>query len=153
MKRRQFLSFTVTSLAVSIVPASNLSALDFRQEKPQAWEAPSSDEAIKELYGSTQGISGKITLKIPSTAENGAVIPVNIKSKVKLESIAVFQDVNPRSAVAVISVPTNAIINYNLRLKMKGNTTSYITVMARDTEGKLYKETHKIFVSKGGCGG
>jgi len=150
MERRNFLGLGVAAVAASIVPAS-LSAIDFRATAPKAWEAATSAEAIKEIFGSTDGIEGKIKMKAPKLAENGGSIPINIKSKIDLESIALFQDANPRSAVAVFTVPEGAIINYDLRIKMR--KTSDITIMAKGRDGKLYKHVQNVEVSIGGCGG
>ncbi len=150
MQRRKFLNLGATALAVSILPVSTLSAVDFRETSPQTWEKNSSQDAIKELFGSTEGISGVIKLKAPKLAENGASIPINIKSKVDLESIAVFQDANPRSAVAAFSVPEGGLVNFDLRIKMK--QTSNVTVMGKGRDGKLYKTVQKVKVSIGGCG-
>ncbi len=150
MKRRKFLTVGSTALAISLVPLS-LSAVNFRESSPQTWEASSSVDAIKELYGSSDGIAGIIKLKAPKLAENGASIPLNIKSKIDLESISVFQDANPRSAVAVFSVPQGSVVDFDLRIKMK--KTSNITVVGKGRDGKLYKTVQKVNVSIGGCGG
>ena len=50
MERRKFLTVGSTALAISLVPLS-LSAVNFRESSPQTWEASSSVDAIKELYG------------------------------------------------------------------------------------------------------
>ncbi len=149
MERRKFLTVGSTALAISLVPLS-LSAVNFRESSPQTWEARHSVDAIKELYGSSDGIAGVIKLKAPKLAEDGASIPLNIKSKMDLESISVFQDANPRSAVAVFSIPKNGCVNFDLRIKMK--TTSNITAMGKGRDGKLYKTVQKVNVSIGGCG-
>ena len=150
MERRKFLTVGTTALAVTMIPIS-LSAVNFRESSPQTWEASNSNDAIKELYGSTDGIAGAIKLKAPKLAENGGSIPINIKSKVDLESVSVFQDANPRSAVAVFSVPQGAIVDFDLRIKMK--KTSNITVIGKGRDGKLYKTVQEIQVSIGGCAG
>ena len=151
MRRRNFLRFGATALAVSVIPVSTLSAVDFRETSPKTWEAKSSNEAIKELYGTSDGISGVIKLKAPKLAENGGSVPLNIKSKIDLESVSVFQDANPRSAVAVFSVLEGAVVNFDLRIKMR--KTSNITVIGKGRDGKLYKTVQEVQVSIGGCAG
>jgi len=42
-----------------------------------------------------------VSIKAPKLAENGGKIPVVVKSDIDAKSVALFQDVNPRSAVAV----------------------------------------------------
>jgi len=150
MQRRKFLSLGVAAVAASMVPAS-LSAVDFRSTTPKAWEEEKSVDAIEDLFGSIDGaIEGKIKMKAPKLAENGGSIPINIKSKVDFESVAIFQDANPRSAVAVFTVPVGGIVNYDLRIKMR--KTSDITIVAKGRDGKIYKHVQNVEVSIGGCG-
>ena len=148
MDRRKFLS--LGAIAVAVMPFS-LGAIDFRATKPKSWEKDSVEGAIEELYGATKPIDGSIKLKTPKIAENGGSIPVNIKSKLDLESVAVFQDANPRATVAVFTVPENGIINYSMRIKMR--KTGKITVIGKARDGKLYKVVNDVEVSIGGCGG
>jgi len=150
MERRKFLSMGTSALAVTMMPFS-LSAVNFRESSPQTWEKSNSTEAIKELYGSTEGISGVIKIKAPTLAENGGSIPLKISSKIDFESISVFQDANPRAAVAAFSIPQGGVVNFDLRIKMR--ETSNIIVMGRARDGKLYKTVQKVEVSIGGCGG
>jgi sulfur-oxidizing protein SoxY len=150
MERRNFLGFGVAAVAASMVPAS-LMAENYRETKPKMWQAVTSADAIKEMYGTTDGIEGKIKLKAPKLAENGGSIPINIKTSVDLESVAIFQDANPRSAVAAFTIPEGAIINYDLRMKMR--KTSDVTVIGKGRDGKMYKTVQKVEVSIGGCGG
>ncbi len=148
MDRRKFLS--LGAIAVAVMPFS-LSAVDFRATKPKSWESDAVDAAIEELYGKDKPTAGSITVKTPKIAENGGSIPVNIKSKLDLESIAIFQDANPRATVAVYTVPENGIVNYSMRIKMK--KTGTITVVGKTRDGKLYSTTKGVEVSIGGCGG
>jgi sulfur-oxidizing protein SoxY len=152
MDRRKFLGVGVAAFAAMVMPSTDLKAMNFRADKPKAWEAVDSTSAIREMYGSGGLKETKdIKLKAPKLAENGGSIPINIKSKMDLESIAIFQDANPRSAVAVFSVPKNGIVNYDLRIKMR--KTSDVIVVAKGRDGVLYTISQKVEVSIGGCGG
>jgi len=152
MDRRKFLGMGLAAFAVMVASKTDLRAMDFRATKPKAWEAADSISAIKELYGNGGLKETKdIKLKAPKLAENGGSIPINIKSKLDLESVAIFQDANPRSTVAVFTVPANGIINYDLRMKMK--KSSKITIVAKGRDGVLYTTSKKVEVSIGGCGG
>ncbi len=152
MNRRKFLGMGVAAVAAIIIPTSQLRAMDFRKDKPKLWEAADSATAIKELYGDAPLKETKdISLKAPKLAENGGSIPITIKSKLDLESVALFQDANPRSAVAVFTVPKGGIVNYDLRMKMR--KTSKVTVVAKATDGTLYTVSKNVEVSIGGCGG
>jgi sulfur-oxidizing protein SoxY len=152
MDRRKFLGVSAAAVAAIIAPVTDLKAVDFRATKPKAWTAEHSPEAIKELYGAG-GLkeTNKIKFTAPKLAENGGSIPINIKSSLDLESVAVFQDANPRSATAVFTVPKNGIINYDLRIKMR--KTAVVTIVAKGRDGTLYTTSKEIDVSIGGCGG
>jgi sulfur-oxidizing protein SoxY len=152
MDRRKFLGVSAAAVAAIIAPVTDLKAVDFRATKPKAWTAEHSPEAIKELYGAG-GLkeTKEIKFTAPKLAENGGSIPINIKSSLDLESVAVFQDANPRSATAVFTVPKNGIINYDLRIKMR--KTAVVTIVAKGRDGTLYTTSKEIDVSIGGCGG
>jgi sulfur-oxidizing protein SoxY len=150
MDRRKFLGFGIA--AVALAPAT-LSALDFRKEKPDTWTAHTVDDAIKALYGKDVKIeeSKDITLKVPEVASNGGAIPVTIKSELNAKTVAIFQDANPESAVAVFTVPEGGIVNYLVKIKMKSD--GEITIILEDTDGKFHSVKQKLQVAKGGCEG
>ena len=152
MDRRKFLGVGLAAFAAIVAPVTELKAIDFRATKPKAWAAEHSPEAIKELYGSG-GLkkTDKIKMTAPKLAENGGSIPINIKSDLDLESIAVFQDANPRSLTTVFTIPKGAIINYDFRIKMR--QTAFVTIVAKARDGVLYTTSQEIDVSIGGCGG
>lgn len=150
MNRRNFLSLGLGAVAVSMIPAQ-LSAVNFRETKPKAWDAKKIDGALQEVFGtSTMTESKKVKLKAPDIAENGAVIPVTVSSKLAGSKVAILQDANPESLVAVFTVPEGGIIDYSVRIKMQktGNVTAII-----EEGGKLYSSSKLVKVTIGGCGG
>ena len=152
MNRRKFCGISLVAVATLMVPTSDLKALNFRKEKPDAWKAEHSPEAIKALFGDGKlEKTDKIKFTAPKLAENGGSIPINIKSDLDLESIALFQDANPRSLTTVFTIPEGAIINYDFRIKMR--KTALVTIVAKGRDGKLYTTAKEIDVSIGGCGG
>lgn len=150
MKRRKFLSLGAVAAAASVLPAS-LSATDYVATAPKAWEAPTSKEAIEAMFGSAATIDGQIEIKAPKLAENGGAVPIGIKSKLDLTTIALFQDANPRSAVVVFEMPENGVVDLQTKIKMR--KTANVTVVAKGKDGKLYSAVQKVEVSIGGCGG
>ena len=152
MDRRKFLGLGMVALA--LVPATSLHALDFRKEKPDAWTAKTVDDAAKALYGeaaATVAESKDITLKAPKVASNGGAIPVTVKTSIDAKSIAMFQDANPEAAVAVWTIPEGGIVNNTIKIKMKKSGT--ITVIVEDKAGKLYSVKQTLEVALGGCEG
>lgn len=150
MKRRKFLSLGAVAAAASVLPAS-LSATDFRATAPKAWEAPTSKEAIEALFGTSATVEGDIEVKAPKLAENGGAVPIGIKSNLELTTIALFQDANPRSAVAVFELGEGGVVDLQTKIKMR--KTANVTVVAKGKDGKLYSVVQKVEVSIGGCGG
>ena len=153
MDRRKFIGMGAAVLAMAVTPMTSLRAVDFRATKPKAWQSEKSADAIKEMFGSS-GLktTDKIKFTAPKLAENGGSIPLNITTKLDLETIAVFQDANPRSLTAVFTVPEGAIIKYDFRIKMR--QTAFVTIVGKERKtGKLYTTKREIDVSIGGCGG
>jgi len=150
MQRRKFLSLGAVAAVATVLPSS-VSATDFRKEKPAAWQAEGSVEAIKALYGDIKLIEGKIKIKAPKLAENGGAVPIGMKSKIEVESVALFQDANPRSAVVVFELGDSGV--FDLKTKIKMRKTANVTVIAKGKDGKFYSAVKKVEVSIGGCGG
>ena len=150
MERRKFLSLGAVAAAASVLPVS-LSATDFRAEFPKAWEAEGSKEAIEAMFGTAKMIDGKIKIKAPKLAENGGAVPIGIKSKVEMTTIALFQDANPRSAVVVFELGEGDTLDIKTKIKMR--KTANVTIVAKGKDGNLYSAVQKVEVSIGGCGG
>lgn len=148
MKRRNFLGLGLGVLAASVLPSA-LSATNYRTEKPKAWDAKNVDSAIKDMFGTNATEDGGVKLKAPDIAENGAVIPVTVSAKAG-SRVAIFQDANPESLVAVFDVPKGGIINYSVRIKMMKTGNVFAIV---ENEGKLHKASKQVKVTIGGCGG
>lgn len=149
MNRRKFLGLGLA--AATLVPAA-LNATDFRTEKPDMWKAEKMEDAIKAIYGDAKIPEEGVSIKAPKLAENGGAIPVFVKSDIEgAKSVALFQDANPRSAVAVWTVPENGIIDYGLKIKMR--KTGKLTAIVEDKDGKLFSKVLSVEVSIGGCGG
>lgn len=149
MDRRKFLGLGLA--AIALVPMTKLNATDFRKEKPDAWKATTPADAIKALYGDAKPEEKGVNIKAPKLAENGGKIPVVVKSDIDAKSVALFQDSNPRSLVAVWTIPEGGIVDFSVTMKMK--KSGKITAVVEGKDGKLYSKVLPIEVSKGGCGG
>jgi sulfur-oxidizing protein SoxY len=149
INRRNFLGLGLGAMAVAVIPGK-LNAIDFRETKPKAWTATKVEDAVKEIFGSSATTEGSINLSAPDIAENGAVIPVSFDTELKATKVAIFQDANPESAVAVFTIPENAVIDYAVRIKLA--KTGTVTVIA-EADGKLYSVSKLVKVTIGGCGG
>ncbi len=153
MKRRNFLSLGAIAVATAISP-SIMMAKDYRKSNLSAWEGDKSHkvaDAIKELYGTADTVKEGVTLSVPKVAANGGAIPVKFSSSIKAKSVAVLQDKNPESLVAVFTVFDGTIIDNSLKMKMQESGT--ITVIVQGVDGKLYEASKSLEVALGGCEG
>lgn len=153
MNRRKFLGLGLGLGAVAITLPTTLSAVNFRETTISAFEGPKShtvDEAMTELFGTAKTTVSNVKLKAPDIAENGAVVPLQISSKLAGKTVAVFQDANEESLVAVFTVPNNGIIDYKLRIKLA--KTGTVTVVVQDG-ATLFSASKMVKVTAGGCGG
>ncbi|HHO65514.1 MAG TPA: thiosulfate oxidation carrier protein SoxY, partial [Epsilonproteobacteria bacterium] len=107
--------------------------------------------AIKAMFGAEPTPSDKIKMVAPKLAENGGSIPITVKTDLDAETVALFQDANPRSATVVFSVPEGQKVDYSFRIKMR--QTAVVTVVVKTKDGKLFSTSKEIDVSIGGCGG
>lgn len=152
MERRIFLSAGLVAAAAVLAPTTTLNAVNFRDAKPAAWTAEKSTEAIKAMFGDVKlEASDAIKMVAPKLAENGGSIPISLKSDLDIETVAFFQDANPRSATVVFTIPEGQKLNYSFRIKMR--QTAYVTVVAKTRDGKFLTLNKEIDVSIGGCGG
>jgi len=117
-----------------------------------AFETHSLDETLKALGGSTPSPSKDIVFfSTPDIAENGAVVPIGIKSSVpNTESIAILIEKNPNMLAAVFDLPRGTDPSLSTRIKMGQTSNVYALVKA---DGKYYVTSKEIKVTLGGCGG
>jgi len=152
MERRKFLNLGLVAAAAVLAPMTNLNAVNFREAKPDAWKAEKSADAIKAMFGDgALKPTDKIKFTAPKLAENGGSIPISLSTDLDIETIALFQDANPRAATVVFSVPEGQKVDYSFRIKMR--QTAVVTIVAKAKDGTLYTLAKEIDVSIGGCGG
>lgn len=117
-----------------------------------AFDTKSLADAVKAL-GGTQPVESKDIqfLNTPDIAENGAVVPFTILSKIpKTESIALLIEKNPNILAANFAIPEGTEAWINTRAKM-GQSSNVIALVKAD--GKYYYASKEVKVTLGGCGG
>jgi sulfur-oxidizing protein SoxY len=157
MNRRNFMGFGVLAMATLPAVLSAFESIDFRKTKPAVWKAKTVDDAVKALYGDIKPEESGVTVKAPKVASNGGAVPVTIKSDIPAKTVALFQNMDPESAVAVFNVPEDGIIDYFFKLKLKATDENggngVITAIVEGKDGKFYKGKVALQVAKGGCEG
>ncbi|HSP78463.1 MAG TPA: thiosulfate oxidation carrier protein SoxY [Myxococcaceae bacterium] len=116
-----------------------------------AFEARSMEGVLKAVGGSAPAESKEIELSAPDIAENGAVVPITIESKLpKTQSIAILVEENPGALSAQYDIPEGTDPYVMTRVKM-GQTSKVVALVKAD--GKYYFTTKEVKVTLGGCGG
>ena len=116
-----------------------------------AFETKSVNDTVKAMGGTAAAESKDITITSPDIAENGAVVPFTISSKIpKTESVAILIEKNPNTLAASFAIPAGTEPWVNTRVKM-GQTSNVIALVKAD--GKFYYTSKEVKVTLGGCGG
>jgi sulfur-oxidizing protein SoxY len=116
-----------------------------------AFDTKSLADAVKAMGGGTPAESKEITITSPDIAENGAVVPFTIESKLpKTEQVAILVEKNPNILAASFNIPDGTQPWVNTRVKM-GQTSNVIALVKAD--GKYYYTAKEVKVTLGGCGG
>ena len=117
-----------------------------------AFETKSMDETMKALGGGAPAPSPDIAFfSTPDIAENGAVVPIGITSKLpNTQSIAILVEKNPNMLAAVFDIPPGTDTSLSTRIKMGQTSNVYALVKA---DGKYHVASKEIKVTLGGCGG
>ena len=114
------------------------------------FEAKNLGDALKVLGGKPAD-SKDITITSPDIAENGAVVPVAVTSKIpKTQEIYILVEKNPNPLTATFTIPDGTEPYVSTRTKMGESTNVYAVVKA---DGKLYSTFKETKVTLGGCGG
>lgn len=152
MKRREALK-TGGSLALvaAAISAGVLPQTAFAQWNKNAFEAKNLNDVVKAMGGATAEKSGDIAITAPDIAENGAVVPIAVASKIaNTESISILVEKNPNSLAAQFDLPAGTEPNVGTRVKMGQSSNVHAVVKAG---GKYYVATKEVKVTLGGCGG
>ena len=109
------------------------------------------DETVKLLGGTTAVQSSQISITAPDIAENGAVVPIGVTSKIpNTQNIYILVDKNLNSLSAGFGIPPGTEPNVATRVKMAQTSNVHAVVKA---DNKFYVATKEVKVTLGGCGG
>jgi len=116
-----------------------------------AFDSKSTVDALQQLGAANPQNSGDIVIEAPQIAENGAVVPIEIMSKVPgTTSLAVLVEKNPQPLAGQFQFRDGALPYFKVNVKM--GESSLVRVVAQ-AGGKHYTATKEIKVTAGGCGG
>jgi sulfur-oxidizing protein SoxY len=88
----------------------------------------------------------------PQIAENGAVVPISVSSKIPgTDAIAIFIEKNPNKLAANFYFPEGTAPALSTRVKM--SESSLVHALVKTKDNKYFLATREIKVTLGGCGG
>ena len=117
-----------------------------------AFDTKSLNDAVKAMGGTGATESKDITIVSPDIAENGAVVPFTITSKVpNTAAVAILVEKNPNILAANFEIPQGTEPWVNTRVKM--GQTSNVIALVKSSDGKFHYASKEVKVTLGGCGG
>lgn len=146
-KRRTVLklSAVIGALSLGVVKPSFVFAWN-----KAAFESKALADALKSIGATNISESRDITITAPDIAENGAVVPVAVTSKIpNTQSIAILAEKNPFPLAASFDVAGSGEGYVSVRVKM-GQTSNVHAIVKAD--GKFYSAVKEVKVTIGGCG-
>lgn len=113
-------------------------------------EARSVAEALTALGATGASDSRQIAITAPEIAENGAVVPISVRSALPRTSlIAVLVDKNPNPFAASFEILEGLEPDIGMRLKLSQSSDVIALVRA---DGRLWTSRREVKVTLGGCG-
>lgn len=147
--RRTFLKLSGAALALGAGLLKNGLALAATWNK-SAFESKTVADALKNLGAASLIESRDIIITAPDIAENGAVVPIAITSRIpNTQSISIIAEKNPFPLSSTFDIMNGAEGYVSTRLKI-GETANVRAVIKAD--GKFYTAAKEIKVTIGGCG-
>lgn len=145
--RRDFLKLSAVGVAAIAFGAA-----------PAAAATSEVDEIIAKLAGGKKIAEGRVTLDLPSIAENGLVVPLNFEVESPMtaddyvKSVHFFADGNPNPQVADFTfTPMSPKAAAQLRIRLA--KTQNVIAVAVMSNGDVYSAKKEVKVTIGGCGG
>lgn len=151
--RRSFLKLTGGIGALAAVGAASL--LRSAETWAATWnkagfESKALAEALKNLGATNAAESRDIVITAPDIAENGAVVPVAVTSKIPgTQQISIVSEKNPFPLAATFDVANGGEGYVSTRIKM-GQTSDVWAVVKAD--GKFFTAKKEVKITVGGCG-
>jgi sulfur-oxidizing protein SoxY len=152
--RRKFLKTVLSLSAYALTAATTAlhSSLAHATRIEEYFATGSFEATLQRLFGEIEIIeSKKIKIsRLPRIAENGANVPITIKSTLNnVEKISILVEKNPSPLSAEFFLSPMLATHVSARLKMAKTSDVHIIVQA---DGKLYRRSRFVKVTVGGCG-
>ncbi|HZM44597.1 MAG TPA: thiosulfate oxidation carrier protein SoxY [Burkholderiales bacterium] len=152
-KRRSFLRLATGAGAVAAAAIAGLTRTGAAWA--QGWNKPAFEskavaDVLKSLGASGAAESKDIVITAPDIAENGAVVPVEVTSRIPgTQAIAIIAEKNPFPLAAAVELANSSEPYTYVRIKM-GETSNVRAVVKAG--GRFYTAVKEVKVTVGGCG-
>ncbi|HYH41753.1 MAG TPA: thiosulfate oxidation carrier protein SoxY [Burkholderiales bacterium] len=114
------------------------------------FESKAATDAIKNIGAANMIDSKDIAITAPDIAENGAVVPVAVTSRIpNTQSISIIAEKNPFPLAATFDVSSGLEPYASVRIKIAQTSNVRAVVKA---DGKFYTSVKEVKVTIGGCG-
>ena len=149
-KRRNLLQ-----LAAAVAAAAAASLVRTGAAWAQTWNRPAFEskavaDVLKALGATGAADSKDIMITAPDIAENGAVVPIEITSRIpNTEAISIIAEKNPFPLAATVDMSNGSEPYSSIRIKMGETANVRVVVKAG---GRFYTAVKEVKVTVGGCG-
>lgn len=151
--RRNFISSLVSKASLILAGASGLlkPMLALADWNVDAFSAKTETDALSAFFpGLTITPSDAITISVHNLVENGAVVPIKVKTDLPdVESITILAEKNPNPLIANFNL-TPACVGF-VATRIKVGEPSTITAVVK-SNGELFSAKKFVEVVEGGCG-
>jgi sulfur-oxidizing protein SoxY len=146
LPRRSFLQLMLgAGAALLLMPVHALAAI----WNKAAFEATTKSEAVKGLEIPAETPSSEIEILAPDFAENGAVVQVEVRSRIAgTEAIAILVEQNPTPLIANFMFSNGAEPAVVTRIKMAETSNVQVIVKVGD---QYFSAAKQVEVSLSGC--
>jgi sulfur-oxidizing protein SoxY len=121
------------------------------QALDQAFKTAGVAATLKAMGADGAAESKDVVIVAPDIAENGAVVPVGIKSNLpKTQMMALLVEKNPNALAGAYDILEGTDPEVSMRIKM-GQSSDVVALVKAD--GKFYMAKKEVKVTIGGCGG
>jgi sulfur-oxidizing protein SoxY len=150
--RRTLIRLAGSMAALAVVGASALRSAGAWAAtwNKAAFESKAIADTLKSLGAGTPAESRDIAITAPDIAENGAVVPIAVTSRIPgTQQISIIAEKNPFPLAATFDVANGGEGYVSTRIKM-GQTSDVWAVVKAD--GKFYAAKKEVKITVGGCG-
>lgn len=149
--RRRILRGTAAIASLGVTGLLQLLAVEsaYADWSAAAFESESLEGALKALSAGAPIDHESISIHAPARAENGAVVPVQVKTGLQeVSEISLLAVSNPKPLVALVRPGVKAVPQISTRIRLHKH--SILLALVTTSDG-VFAANHSVEVGQGGC--